>query len=60
LPFRPTSFVWASVTAPAAAFTSGSACTFKSSVCGKLGVWTPLPLVLSKAVLPVTTTSAFL
>jgi hypothetical protein len=60
LPFRPTSFVWSSVTAPAAACTSGSACTFRSNVCGRVGAWTPFPFVFSNAVLPVMMTSAFL
>ena len=59
-PSCPTSFVASSVTEPAAAATSGSSWTFRSSVSGKLGACTPLPFRFSNAVLPVMMTSAFL
>ena len=48
------------VTEPAASATSGSFCTFASSDSGIGGGSTVVPFALSKAALPVITTSAFL
>ena len=59
-PFFCSSRTWSLVTEPAATATSGSCRTFASTDSGNEGVSTPLPFAFRKAVLPLTTTSAFL